>query len=57
MRYCPYQGLKCLISRHDTDKIRPSNGHYQNVGRFVPEYGMGYVKMLFGQKEPLLYEI
>ena len=32
MRYSPYQGLKCLISRHDTDGIRPSNGHYHNAG-------------------------
>ena len=57
MRYCPYQGLKCLISRHDIDKIKPSKGHYQNAGWFVPEYDIGYIKMLFGQKEPLLYEI
>ena len=57
MQYCPYQGLKCLISRHDMDLIRPWNGHYQNAGWFVPEYGIGYIKMLFGQKEPLLYEI
>ena len=57
MRYCPYQGLKCLISRHDMDLTRPWNGHYQNAGWFVPEYGIGYIKMLFGQKEPLLYEI
>ena len=57
MQYCPYQGLKCLISCHDMDLTRPWNGHYQNAGWFVPEYGIGYIKMPFGQKEPLLYEI
>ena len=52
MRYSPYQGLKRTTSRPDTGEIRPSNGHYQNVKRTIPDCAPEYTKRQYSLKWP-----
>ena len=52
MRYSPYQGLKRTISHPDTGEIRPSNGHYQNVKRTIPDCAPEYTKRQYSLEWP-----
>ena len=52
MRLSPYQGLKRTISHPDTGEIRPSNGHYQNVKRTIPDCAPEYTKRQYSLEWP-----
>ena len=50
MWYCPFQGLKCVISHPKTAETTGSNGHDRNAGWTITDYTTGYVAIWYGLK-------